>query len=408
METSRSRKIALAIVGTAALYGIVAGIAAPPLARKMIADRLGEKLGRVVALDELSFNPYTLDATAKGFRILEPDGRTVFASIERLDVDGSITSFHRLAPVADELTVGGLRVNLVRDGETHYNLSDILGRIAQQQAKAPADAKKAEFSVSNIRILDGRVDFDDRPKGARHGVTEINLAIPFISNLPRHLKEYVQPSFAAKVNGTPFHLKGETLPFENSLATHVALDLDAFDIPRYVAYSPTRCRSRSTPESSMRASRCASPRRRERIRPSSSPASSRCATSPSPPRSRVRSRGSIASRPTSGHSTPSAARRASPRCVSRGSRPTRTSGACRRPRRRTFASTCARRPCRSSRSPPATPRSPSSAAPTARSRIRCARSRAAGASPTAPPRRGSRRSASSRSTATRSRWPTPR
>jgi uncharacterized protein involved in outer membrane biogenesis len=237
--TPRNRKVMLAIVGAIALYGIVAGLAAPPLARKAIADKLGEALGRVVVLDDLSFNPYTLNGTAKGFRILEPDGRTVLASFERLDVDGSIASLYRLAPVADELSIGGLRVNLVRDGETHYNVSDILGRLATRQSGEPADGKKARFSLSNIRILDGRVDFDDRPKGARHGVTEINVAIPFVSNLPRHLKDYVQPSFAAKVNGTPLRISGKTLPFEDSLATQVALDLDAFEIQRYVGYSPT-------------------------------------------------------------------------------------------------------------------------------------------------------------------------
>jgi hypothetical protein len=35
------------------------------------------------------------------------------------------------------------------------------------------------------------------------------------------VKEFVQPRFSAKVNGTPCRLTGETLPFENSLRTHV-------------------------------------------------------------------------------------------------------------------------------------------------------------------------------------------
>ena len=59
-------------------------------------------------------------------------------------------------------------------------------------------------------------------------MTDINIAIPFVSNLPRDLKEDVQPVFAARVNGAPLRIKGETQPFENSLRTHVALDLDAF------------------------------------------------------------------------------------------------------------------------------------------------------------------------------------
>lgn len=237
----RLRIAVLVVLGTVAAYGVIGGLIAPPIAKKVIAQKLGEKLGRTVVIDDLSVNPYTLNATVKGFRILEPDGRTAFASFDQLDVDGSASSAYRLAPVADAVTLTGLKVSLVRDADTHYNISDILGRLAAAQAAAPQskDKDKAEFSVSNIRLANARVDFDDRPKGKKHQVTDINVAIPFISNLPTHLKEYVQPEFKATVNGSPLHIKGETLPFENSLRTRIALDLDGLEIPTYVAYSPS-------------------------------------------------------------------------------------------------------------------------------------------------------------------------
>ena len=227
------------MVGVVALYGIVGGLIVPHFARQAIADKLGERLGRVVVVEDLSINPYTLAATVKGFRILEPDRKTPFVAFETLDVDGSAQSIYRLAPVVDSVTLSGLKVSLVRDGESHYNLSDILERLAAAAKAAKPSDDKAEFSVSNIRLKNARVDFDDRPKGAKHEVTEIDVAIPFVSNLPTHLKEFVQPTFSAKVNGTPLRLKGETLPFENSLRTHLALDLDSLEVPRYVEYSPT-------------------------------------------------------------------------------------------------------------------------------------------------------------------------
>src|ERR1700682_1770391 len=111
----RGRKIVLWVVGVVAVYGLVVGLLVPPYAKKVIAEKLGEKLGRVVALDDLSVNPFTLKATAKGFRVLESDKKTAFASFDQLDIDGSITSVYRLAPVADEITLTGLKVNLVRD-----------------------------------------------------------------------------------------------------------------------------------------------------------------------------------------------------------------------------------------------------------------------------------------------------
>ena len=225
--------VALAAVG---LYAIAGFLVVPPVAKKLIVDNVREKLGRVAHIDSLRFNPFTLDATARGFTIMEADGRTPFVSFDHLDVNGSITSVYRLAPVVDALTLDGLKVRLVRDTDTHYNLSDVLARLAARLAK-PAE-EKAQFSVNNIRIDGARIDFDDRPKGARHVVSDIHIAIPSISNLPGHLTEYVKPAFAAKVNGAPMHFEGETLPFENSRRTHIAIELDALDVPRYVAYSP--------------------------------------------------------------------------------------------------------------------------------------------------------------------------
>ena len=219
------------------LYALVGFLVVPPIAKKTIADKAQEKLGRVVAIDDLSFNPFTLVATAKGFRIMEADGKTPFASFDQLDLDGSITSAWRLAPVVDQLTLAGLKVNLVRETDTRYNVSDVLARLAAPPAKP--ESGRSEFSISNIRLTGARIDFEDKPKGKKHQVSEIDVAIPFVSNLPTHLKEFVQPTFSAKVNGAPLHLKGETLPFENSLRTHLAIDLDALDVQRYVEYSPT-------------------------------------------------------------------------------------------------------------------------------------------------------------------------
>ena len=220
------------------LYGLVGAVILPPVAKKLIASQLGDKLGRVVEIDRVSVNPYTLEATVHGARVLEADRKTPFIAFDRLDVDGSVTSLTRFAPVVDEMTVDGLKVRLVRDGENHYNVSDMLARLAAQPK--PKDDDPARFSVSNIRIANARVDFDDRPVGAKHQVTDIDIAIPFVSNLPSHLKEFVQPRLSAVVNGSPLHIRGETLPFEDSLRTHVALQLENVDLPRYVGYSPQK------------------------------------------------------------------------------------------------------------------------------------------------------------------------
>ncbi len=190
--SKRSRRLRNIFIGCAiavGLYAVVGFFAVPALGKKTVVEQVREKLGRAAVIDDLSFNPFTLLATAKRFRIMEPDGKTPFVSFDQLDLDGSVTSVYRLAPVVDQVTLAGLKVNLVRETDTRYNMSDILAKIAALPPRP--ETGRAEYSLSNIRLTGARVDFEDKPKGGKHKVSEVDIAIPFLSNLPGHLKEYV-------------------------------------------------------------------------------------------------------------------------------------------------------------------------------------------------------------------------
>ena len=239
-STSRaSRRVLIATFAAGclvALYALVAGVVAPSIARQVLAERLSQTTGRTVTIDRITFHPFTWQGSVGGFRMLERDG-SPFASFETLDVDLGAASLRHLAPVADAVTMKGLRVNVVRLAESEYNVSDILSRLATPAP--PKDARAPQYSLANIRLQDARIDFDDRPIGAKHAVTQIDVALPFLSNMPLHRKSLVRPSFAANVNGSAFKVEGETLPFDDSLTTRVVVDLKTLDLRRYLGYAPT-------------------------------------------------------------------------------------------------------------------------------------------------------------------------
>ena len=91
-RAGKARKIVAILAGAVLLYGLVGAVVVPPIAKKVMADKLGGKLGRVVQVEKVSVNPYTLRAAVHGLRILEADGKSVFAEFSRLDVDASIVS----------------------------------------------------------------------------------------------------------------------------------------------------------------------------------------------------------------------------------------------------------------------------------------------------------------------------
>lgn len=240
-RASRWRIAARWVLGAVAVYGVLGLFVAPPIARKLIVDNFSQRLGRPVALDEVSANPYTLHATARGLRIYEPDGRTVFASLAQFGVAVSPASLYRWAPIVDELTIRGVEVHLVHDGGAHYNVSDMLERLSKSAAETgPGPHEKARFALSNIRLSRASVDLDDRPRGVHQRVTDIDLAIPSISTLGDERKEYVKPALSMRVNGAPFSIQAESLPFESDMRTRVSLGFEGVDVPAYVAYSPSK------------------------------------------------------------------------------------------------------------------------------------------------------------------------
>ncbi len=235
---TRWRRIAAIIGGVVAAFGIIGVFAIPAAARWAIETVATRELGRTVRVEKITANPYTLRVTLKGLAVEGLPGETgPLLAVREASVNASITSLLRLAPVLEAVSIEGLTVNIARLEPQRFNFSDILERL---QAKPKQSAEPARFSLNNIEITGGTVNFDDRVVGARHAVTDIRIGIPFLSNLPNDAEIKVQPAFAARVDGTPLELKGETQPFHESLESSLVVKLDGLDIPRYLAFSPVR------------------------------------------------------------------------------------------------------------------------------------------------------------------------
>ena len=223
------------------LYTIVGFFILPPYLKKLAMEKLSEQLGRRVAIESVSLNPLVLSAVIKGFEIKESDGSTTFISFGRLYVDLRMISIVKGLPVIREVKLEQPHIHLVRTEANRYNFFDIMEK-AQAVDEAGASkrpGKTFSFSVSNIQIIDGNIEFEDRPVKSKHEITQINIAIPFISNLPIYVESFVQPSFSALVNGSPLTARGTTKVFSDSFETSFDVSLKDLDIPYYLGYAPT-------------------------------------------------------------------------------------------------------------------------------------------------------------------------
>jgi len=233
---SRYKKWILGVVVFFVLFTIIGFFAIPPIVKPYLLETLSKTLNRQVSLSDLSLNPYTLTVTLRGFEIKELKGEATFVSFDELVVNLDIRSIFKRAPVVEEFLIRKPYVHLVRNKDKTYNFSDLLALIKEE----PKEKKKepALFSVNNIVVENGSADFVDGPFDTTHVVREMNIAIPFISNIPEYIDIYVQPHFSATVNGDPYALEGKTKVFKDSHETIFNILIEDLDIPFYLAYIP--------------------------------------------------------------------------------------------------------------------------------------------------------------------------
>jgi hypothetical protein len=232
----RLRTAALVILALVAAFGAVGYFAIPMAARWGLETAAAREIGRNVRVESISANPFLLRVTVRGLVIDGAAGEAApLLSVREAIIDASIETVLRRAPVVDALAVDGLVANIVRLAPQRFNFSDIVERL---QAKPKTSDEPARFALHNIELSNSAVNFDDRVVGSRHVASEIRLGIPFISNLPTQTHVSVHPAFAAKLDGTPIEIRGETRPFHETLESSIDLKLDGLDIAKYLSFSP--------------------------------------------------------------------------------------------------------------------------------------------------------------------------
>lgn len=235
------------LLGLVILFGLLGYFWLPGYAKGRLETELSTLLHRPVSIESIAVRPYSLEATVSGLRIGErPDLAGSVADAPPLLALGeararlSMASLRRLAPVVSEVFIRSPRLHVERLGDGRYSVSDLV----DEWLNKPDDGGKAEFSVSNISLEDGRVEFVDRPKDSRQVVSEIRLGIPFIANFPSEQETWVVPHFSAQVNGAPLTLEGKTRPFADRREALLELKLQDFDLTNVEAYAPVQLAAR--------------------------------------------------------------------------------------------------------------------------------------------------------------------
>ncbi|TDV27732.1 uncharacterized protein DUF748 [Paraburkholderia caballeronis] len=235
----RTRRIVIGVAIFVVVFGLLGFFAAPPLIRSIAAQQLGKQLDRPVTIGRIALNPYTLNLEADRVHVGERGGNGNFFDVERLVVRASWASLFRAAPIVNEVRLDSPRLAIVRLDAQRFNFTDLIEKFASTPSQP--GSKSTPFSVSNIRIENGRIDFDDRLLNEKHVIDRWSVGIPFIATLPSKTDIFVEPLLRARIDGnTTLAIDGRTKPFAASRESEVTLRIDALDVPRLLTYAPAK------------------------------------------------------------------------------------------------------------------------------------------------------------------------
>ncbi|NIE88683.1 DUF748 domain-containing protein, partial [Burkholderia sp. Tr-860] len=237
-RSRRTRRVALGILIFLVVFGLLGFFAAPPLIRHIAEQQLSRQLDRPATIARIALNPYTLRLEADGVHIGERGGQGPFVDIGKLTVRPAWSSLLRGAPIVDEVRIDAPRFHIVRYDAQRFNFTDLIEKFSKPSQ--PSSSGPTRFSVSNIQVTDGRIDFDDRLLGARHVVDQWALGVPFVATLPSKTDIFVQPTLKLRLDGSPIAITGKTKPFSQTRESEINLKFDGLDVPKLLSYAPAR------------------------------------------------------------------------------------------------------------------------------------------------------------------------
>ncbi|MEI7429364.1 MAG: DUF748 domain-containing protein [Betaproteobacteria bacterium] len=235
LQAPKVKRYALRILAFFIIVGLIGFFVLPPIVKSIVLDKLSEALHRPVTVKSVSINPYALSISLNGVAIQEREGKSLFAGFDSLYLNIESSSLFRRGVVVGEIRLVNPRLSIVRLSDKRYNFSDLVDEMA---TKPKSNEPPPFFSLNNIQLSGGVIEFDDQPVHDKHLVSDINLTLPFLSNMAYAVESFVEPAFSAHVNGAPLQIKGKSKPFANTLESELALDLDDLQLGKYLEYAP--------------------------------------------------------------------------------------------------------------------------------------------------------------------------
>ncbi len=249
------------VIGVVLLLWVIAWVAVPPLLKWQAQTRLSELLDRSVTLGDVSFQPWRMELTLNDIVVRAASGPasplpaaalpasgaaapSVAAAssaepllrVARVRANLALWPLFRRVPVVEALDIEAARVSVARLSPGHYDVDDLIDKFTRRPDQPAAEL--TQFALYNLQVRDAQLRFDDRPVGRIQRIDALQLALPFISNLPDEVQVKVEPHLAFKLNGASFDSGAQATPFAQTKTGELKLAMADLDLAPYLGYLP--------------------------------------------------------------------------------------------------------------------------------------------------------------------------
>jgi uncharacterized protein involved in outer membrane biogenesis len=144
-----------------AAYAAAGFFLVPYVARSQIEAFVAGTLHRKIALGEIRFNPFTLEANIADLKLTEADGAPLVA-FRHLLVNAEIASLWRRGVVLKELELVAPDVDVIIASDGSVNLARLAPPAGPAQEKPKADERPLRVHIGRLAVVDGRIGFQDQ------------------------------------------------------------------------------------------------------------------------------------------------------------------------------------------------------------------------------------------------------
>jgi uncharacterized protein involved in outer membrane biogenesis len=165
-RTGKRLILAVLLIG---LYASVGFFVVPAVIKSVLVSQIAEKLGRQAAVREVSFNPFELSLTVRGFALPDRDRETPLVGFEEFHVNFELSSLFNRAYTFKEIRLVLPYVRPVVLGDGRVNLLDLApppsgSSPPQEPPQDSAEGTVPPVIVELLHVDQGMLEFHDFTK----------------------------------------------------------------------------------------------------------------------------------------------------------------------------------------------------------------------------------------------------